>query len=77
MTGTDNGRVSLRDLIEQRFDALDQRLDTYCKVNEKEHDDHETRIRTLEKREPWRNAVEVVLGVLAAIAAALGFTNAP
>jgi len=61
----ENGRVSLRDYIELRFDALDQRLDTILP-------DHETRIRSLEKREPWRTAIEGVAVLGGIIGTALG-----
>ena len=61
----ENGRVSLRDYIELRFDALDQRLDTILP-------DHEERIRSLEKREPWRTAIEGVAVLGGIIGTALG-----
>ena len=74
---TENGRVSLREYIEQRFDGLERRIDACLQDAHEERKDHENRLRALEKREPWRNAVEVILGVLAAIATALGFTSQP
>ena len=61
-----NGRVTLRELIEQRFDSLDQRLDTMLP-------DHEDRIRVLERREPFRTAAEIVTGAMAMIAGYLGW----
>ena len=60
-----NGRVSLRDYLELRFDALDQRLDDVLP-------DHEDRIRTLEKREPWRTAIEGIAVLGGVIGTALG-----
>ena len=57
-----NGRVSLRDYLEFRFDALDQRLDNVLP-------DHEARIRTLEKRAPYRTAAEALTGALAIVSA--------
>lgn len=60
-----NGRVSLRDYIEQRFDQLDKRLDDILP-------DHEDRIRTLEKREPWRTAIEGIAVLGGIIGTALG-----
>ena len=60
-----NNRVSLRDYIELRFDSLDKRLDEILP-------DHETRIRTLEKREPWRSLAEAGSAIVAVAAIALG-----
>lgn len=74
---TENGRVALRDYIEQRFDGLERRIDACLMDAKEERQDHEQRLRALEKREPWRNAIEAILGLLAAIAAALGFTSQP
>jgi hypothetical protein len=61
-----NERVSLRDFLEVRFDALDKRLDEILP-------DHEDRIRALEKREPWRTLAEAATAIGTAIAIALGF----
>lgn len=61
-----NGRVTLRELIEQRFDALDQRLDMILP-------DHEDRIRRLERREPWRTAAEIATGIVAVAGNFFGF----
>lgn len=63
---SEGNRVSLRDYLEQRFDGLDKRLDDILP-------DHEHRIRSLEKRQPIRNAIEIVTGVAAAVGVALGF----
>jgi len=60
-----NGRVSLREYLELRFDALDERLDEILP-------DHETRIRTLEKREPWRSLAEAGSALVAVAAIVLG-----
>ena len=65
-TAFTNGRVSLRDYIELRFDALDRRLDGILP-------DHEDRIRSLEKREPWRTTAEVVTGIVAITGNFFGF----
>ena len=77
--GEVNERVSLRDylvsVINQRFDALERRLDAYCKMADAERRDHEARLRTLEKREPIRTGVESVLAIVSAIAVALGWRN--
>jgi len=62
---TPNNRVSLRDYIELRFDSLDKRLDEILP-------DHETRIRVLEKREPWRTLAEAATSIGTVIAIALG-----
>jgi len=67
-----NGRVSLRDYIELRFDALDATLAQDRKAEKEKADDHETRIRTLEKREPWRTAIEGVAVLGGIIGTALG-----
>jgi len=60
-----NERVPLREFIEQRFDALDKRLDEILP-------DHENRIRTLERREPWRSLAEAGTAIGTVIAIALG-----
>jgi len=60
-----NGRVSLREYLELRFDALDERLDEILP-------DHEKRIRTLEKREPWRSLAEAGSALVAVAAIVLG-----
>ena len=62
---TPNGRVSLRDYLELRFDALDQRLDDVLP-------DHEDRIRTLEKRGPWRTGIEALTAAGVVVATFLG-----
>ena len=63
----------LRIHIDQKFDALKiesgERQTRYYRSQA----DHETRLRTLEAREPWRNIIEVVIGIIAAVAAFLGF----
>ena len=61
----DNGRVSLREYLELRFDALDERLEQLG--------DHEMRIRALERERPFRTIVEVITGIVAVIATVLGF----
>ena len=63
----ENGRVSLREFIEQRFDALDDRLDQL--------DDHESRLRALEKRDPWRTVIEAITAMIAVVATALGLNK--
>jgi len=66
MGQTPDERVSLRDFIELRFNALDKRLDEILP-------DHEDRIRALERREPWRTLAEAGTAIGTAIAIALGF----
>jgi hypothetical protein len=68
---TENSRVPLRDLIEQRFDSLEQRLDQW----REDHRDHEKRIRTLERREPIRNVVEAVVAAGTALGIVLGLVK--
>jgi len=60
-----NDRVSVREYLELRFNALDERLDEILP-------DHETRIRTLEKREPWRSLAEAGSALVAVAAIVLG-----
>jgi hypothetical protein len=69
---TENGRVSLREYIEARFDALEEKLAVQQAHYQSCMDDHEGRIRDLEKREPVRNVAEAVIGIVAVAAAALG-----
>ena len=66
MSQTPNNRVSLRDHFDARFDALERRLDKIA-------DDHEDRIRSLEKQAPLRTVAEAVTGVVATAAAAFSF----
>ncbi len=68
-----NGRVSLRELIELRFDSLDKRLDDKFKVQDDTTDDHEDRIRSLEKRITWSNVAQGAATVGNTILAVFGF----
>jgi len=54
-----NNRVSLRDYLEQRFDALDNRLDRRDAIV----GDHETRIRVIEKQSTWKWIAHIAQGV--------------
>jgi len=60
-----NDRVSVREYLELRFNALDKRLDEILP-------DHEDRIRALERREPWRSLAEAGSALVAVAAIALG-----
>ena len=71
-TDTPHDRVSLRDLIEQRFDSLDRRLDAKFETQDAATDDHETRIRSLEKRITWSNVVGVAATAANAALALIG-----
>ena len=55
----------MREYLELRFDALDERLDEILP-------DHEDRIRALEKREPWRSLAEAGSALVAVAAIVLG-----
>jgi hypothetical protein len=66
MSETNNNRVPLRELIELRFDTLEEKLDTLSQ-------DHEERLRCLEKQSPWRTLSEIAAGAVAVVALALGF----
>ena len=70
---SEGNRVSLRDYMELRFDALDETLKKDREDAKEKMGDHEHRIRSLEKRQPIRNAIEIVTGVAAAVGVALGF----
>lgn len=71
-----NNRVSLRDFIDQRFNAQDRLIDQRFNAQDKRLDvilpDHEKRIRTLEGREPRRTITEIVTAIVAVVAAILG-----
>ncbi len=67
------GGISLRDFLEQRFNSLDRRLDDHCNLELAREIDQEARLRTLERRQPIRNAIEIITGVAAAVGVALGF----
>ncbi len=70
-----NGRVSLRELIELRFDSLDKRLDDKFQSQDDTTDDHEDRIRSLEKRITWTNMTQGAANVIGIILGALGIRN--
>jgi hypothetical protein len=54
-----NTRVSLRELLESRFDALDDKLDERWRVLDLTVVDHEDRIRALEKQTMPRTIAEL------------------
>ena len=55
-----NGRVTLRELFAQRFDALEATLEKDREAAKETADDHEDRIRSLEKRITWSNVIQGV-----------------
>ena len=67
-----NHRVPLRDLMEARFDALDQRLDTFCRAMGDKVGDHETRIRKMEARNLLGHVAHGVVEFGAIVLAAMG-----
>ena len=81
-----NGRVPLERLIDARFEAQREHMDTrfdalaeafreHCTENSEDKRDHEDRLRALEKLTPWRNIAEFITGVVAVVAMALGLTD--
>ena len=44
---SDNGRLLIR--LDERTKRIEEKLDGMCKQNEKRYDDHEARLRDLEK----------------------------
>ena len=67
-----NGRVTLRELFAQRFDALEATLEKDREAAKETADDHEDRIRSLEKRITWSNVVQGTGTAFATVLAALG-----
>ena len=74
-----NGRVGWREYLDMRFDALEARLAERDKARDKREeeicsraDDHEDRIRAVEKQSPWRTLAEVITGALAVIGIVTG-----
>ena len=63
----------LRIHIDQKFDALKIESGERQARCYRSQADTEARLRTLEGREPWRNIVEIVIGIIAAVATFLGF----
>ena len=55
-----NGRVTLRELFAQRFDALEATLEKDREASKETADDHEDRIRSLVKRITWYNVIQGV-----------------
>ena len=82
----ENGRVSTRDFIQSQIDALREYQDTkfagleaavkqqYKDAKEKTGD-HETRIRSLEKRITWSNVLQGSGTLFATVLAALGLNK--
>ena len=79
-----NGRVSTRDFIEAqisalrehqdtKFDALEKTFERHCEESTKQRDDHETRIRSLEKRITWSNVAQGIGNLFAIILGVFGF----
>ena len=65
-----NGRVSLREFLDARFDALESRLDEFCTRQDTTNRDVEARLRTLERQSglKWLAHIGEAVGiVLAAI----------
>lgn len=83
---SENGRVPLRDLFDLRFDALeerldardaalDEKLDAWCKGAQGDIDDHEVRLRSLEKQSNWHWIGQAVTTVAAFVGIKTGFGN--
>ena len=79
----ENGRVSTRDFIQSQIGGLREYQDTKFAALEaivkrqqadakEKTDDHETRIRSLEKRITWSNVVQGTGTLFATVLAALG-----
>jgi hypothetical protein len=75
-----NERVSLREYLISRIDALEEKmLARFAALDGKLDDklvplaDHENRIRTLEKANPIRTVTEIITGIVAIVGVALGF----
>ena len=49
MPNTDNGRVTLA-VLGEKVDNLDAIIREYCQTSYNNHEDHEKRVRTLEKQ---------------------------
>lgn len=65
--GADDGNGRVRDAV------LEAKLDHLTKQVEKVIEDHEARLRCLEKASPWRTLAEAVTGVISVAAMYLGF----
>lgn len=61
---SETNRVSWREYLDIRFDALEAKLEMLK--------DHESRIRSLEKERPFRTIIETITAIVAAIATVLG-----
>jgi hypothetical protein len=83
-----NGRVSLRELFDQRFTALEKRLDdqeiaraaalkAVCEGFQTDIRDHEGRLRSLEKQSNWHWVAQVFGAILAAVGIRTGVTLPP
>lgn len=60
-----NGRVSLREYLEMRFDALEKKVDLMIGT-------HEKRISRLEKQSNWRWLAEGIIALAAAVGIGTG-----
>lgn len=83
-----NGQVSLRELFDQRFTALERRLDerdvaqaatlkVICDSFQTDIGDHESRLRSLEKQSNWHWVAQVFGAILAAVGIRTGIALPP
>ena len=63
----------MREYLEFRFDSIETKLADLCDASEKRHQDHETRLRTVEARTTISRIIEGSLGVISAALISLRF----
>ena len=73
MPNTDNGRVTLA-VLGEKVDNLDAIIREYCKTSHNNHEDHEKRVRDLEKQATTNEVQHKLLAgtQLASIITAIG-----
>jgi hypothetical protein len=69
---TNNGKLLVR--LDERTQRIEDKLDGYCDRADKQHDDHEQRLRDLEAGRGWavfRDVGAYVMAIAAGVAAGL------
>ena len=62
-----------RQFFALKFQSLGERLDEHCDRSDTRALDLELRLRAIENRTTWSRIIEGLLGLIAAVAVALGF----
>jgi hypothetical protein len=72
---SESTRISTREFLEHKIDALREHIDHRFDGLANADVDHENRIRALEKARPVRTVAEIVTGIVALVAMFFGVKN--